>query len=180
MRTLLKSIEAEYGRYKTLAEGAIQQLADEDLGRTLGQGSGNCVATIVGHVAGNLESRFTDFLTSDGEKPWRNREGEFELHGESRAGIMLRWDRGWARLLDTLASLSDSDLTRGVTIRGVPLAVHEALHRSLSHTSYHVGQIVFIARGLRGSDWRFLSIPPGATAEYHRTQDLEKAPRPLT
>ncbi len=179
MRTLLSSIEAEYRRCKLLAESAMEQLEDEDLRRTLGENSGNCVATIVGHVAGNLESRFTDFLTSDGEKAWRNRDSEFELRSEPRAELVQRWERGCARLLDCLASLSDADFARTVTIRGVPLAVHEALHRSLAHNSYHVGQIVLVARGLRGSDWRFLSIPPGASAEYNRNPDLEKGPRPV-
>ncbi len=179
MRTLLSSIEAEYRRYKLLAESAIEQLEDKDLRRSLAEGSGNCVATIVGHVAGNLESRFTDFLTSDGEKPWRNRDSEFELRAETRAELVQRWERGWARLQGSLASLSDADLTRTVTIRGVPHAVHEALHRSLAHTSYHVGQIVLVARSLRGSGWRFLSIPPGASAEYNRNPDMEKGPRPV-
>jgi len=163
MRRIVSSIEAEYLRYKTLAEGAIQQLGDEDLYRKA-PGDGNSVATLVWHISGNLASRFTDFLTSDGEKPWRDRESEFVHRTVSRADVLKKWDAGWEVLLGALKPLTDENLDAAVSIRGIALAVHEALHRSLAHTSYHVGQIVFMARSLLGKDWQFMSIPPGTGA----------------
>ena len=119
-----------------------------------GPGGGNSILVICWHVAGNLRSRFTDFLTSDGEKPWRNREEEFQDRAATRAELLAHWEMGWSALLDALAGLTDSDLARTVTIRGQPLRVHEALLRSLAHVSYHVGQVVYAARALRGGAWR--------------------------
>lgn len=164
--------ESEHRRYKSLGEGAFKQLDSAQLSdRTLGT---NSVATIVWHVSGNLESRFTDFLTNDGEKPWRDRESEFASRSVSLAEVEEKWERGWGVLLDQLASLSDSDLTRTVTIRGIPHRVDEALLRSLAHTSYHVGQIVYVAKTLKGEDWRYLSIPPGGSAAYNANPTSEK------
>jgi hypothetical protein len=173
MNALIRSITGEFRRYKALAEGAIAQLNDADL-TVPGPGNGNSIATICWHVSGNLQSRFTDFLTSDGEKPWRNREEEFGQRMVSRSDLMTHWERGWEVLLSTLDSLNDADLERTVTIRQQPLLVHEALHRSLAHLSYHVGQIVFHARGLRGMHWKYLSIPPGKSAEYNEQPRAEK------
>jgi uncharacterized damage-inducible protein DinB len=160
MTTIVAAIQAELLRYKALAEGALSQLPDSDLVAPAA-GGGNSIAVICTHVAGNLRSRFTDFLTSDGEKPWRHREEEFEPRALTRADLLAVWERGWGALLDALRGLSDADLTRTVTIGGQPLAVHEALHRSLAHVTYHVGQVVYAARARRGDAWRFLSIPPG-------------------
>ena len=175
-RTLIASIETEYQRYKTLGDGALKQLEDSQLGA--GRGAfDNSIATIVWHIAGNLESRFTDFLTSDGEKPWRDRESEFEQRQVTRSEVLAKWERGWKILFDSVSQLSDGDLSRMVSIRGVPLAVHEALHRSLAHASYHVGQIVYLAKAARGSEWTFLSIPPGGTAAYNKDPTLEKGRR---
>jgi hypothetical protein len=172
-RTLISSIEAEYRRYEALGGGALSQLHDGDL-EGAGAAWNNTVAQLVWHVSGNLESRFTDFLTSDGEKPWRNRDSEFEPRQVGVAELRQKWEKGWSVLFDTLASLSDRDLARSVSIRGVPLAVHEALHRSLAHASYHVGQIVYLVKALRGNDWSFLSIPPGGSAAYNKNPTLEK------
>lgn len=177
-RRITGSIEAEYRRYRTLGEGAINQLTEAQLAEA-GPGGGNSVATLVWHVAGNLQSRFTDFLTSDGEKPWRARESEFEARRVTHAGLFEKWDAGWAVLFGALEALDDAQLDATVTIRGEPFSVHEALHRSLAHVGYHVGQIVFLARALRGADWRFLSIPPGGTAAYNRDPAHERAPRPI-
>ena len=164
-RVTVGFFEGEYRRYKALGEGAFNQLASGQLSaETLG---GSSVATIVWHVSGNLESRFTDFLTSDGEKPWRDRESEFASRAVSLAEVREKWNRGWEVLLNELESLSDSDLTGTVTIRGTSLRVDEALLRSLSHTSYHVGQIVYIAKALKGGDWEYLSVPPGGSAAYN-------------
>lgn len=164
--------EGEYRRYKALGEGAFNQLESSQLSdETLG---GSSVATIVWHVSGNLESRFTDFLSSDGEKPWRDRESEFASRSVSLAEVREKWDRGWKVLLGELQALSDSDLTATVTIRGTPLRVDEALLRSLAHTSYHVGQIVYIAKALKGDGWEYLSIPPGGSAAYNANPTSEK------
>lgn len=167
MNTIVASIRGEFIRYKALAEGALGQLADPDLAVS-GPGDGNSIAALCWHISGNLLSRFTDFLTTDGEKPWRNREEEFQERSVTRDELLEHWNRGWAALLNSLDALTDSDLDRTVTIRQQPLRVHEALHRSLAHASYHVGQIIYQARGLRGNAWQFLSIPPGQSAHTSR------------
>ena len=125
MRVLIQSIEGEYRRYQTLAEGALAQVAEPQLS-VPGPGNGNSLATICWHVAGNLQSRFTDFLTSDGEKPWRQREEEFVARTVSREALLAKWSAGWEVLLATLATLTDADLTASVAIRRQPLAVHDA------------------------------------------------------
>ena len=129
---------------------------------------------IVWHLSGNLASRFTDFLTSDGEKPWRHREEEFAARTVTRDGLMEKWRQGWGVLFEALAGLTDDDLQGQVAIRGQSLAVHDALHRSLAHASYHVGQIVYLAKLKRGADWRSLSIPPGGSAAYNQNPTLER------
>ncbi len=178
MRALLASIESEYCRYRLLAESALAQLTDPQLAHCR-PGGPNSVAALCWHVAGNLRSRFTDFLTTDGEKTWRDRESEFAQRSATREELLAHWNRGWSVLFAALGSLSDGDLGRQVQIRGQPLAVQEALHRSLAHTAYHVGQIVFLARSLVGDRWQFLSIPPGASEVYNLAPTLEKAPRPI-
>jgi uncharacterized damage-inducible protein DinB len=171
---IVSSVQAEYLRYKGLAESAIGQLGDAELVAP-GPGGGNSIAVLCWHLAGNFRSRFTDFLTSDGEKPWRHREEEFSRRSVSKQELLAFWDGGWAVLLETLRGLSDADLEREVTIRGQPLRVVEALHRSLAHASYHVGQIVYQARGLKGGDWHWLSIPPGQSDQYNARPTMEKA-----
>ncbi len=143
-RTIISLIEAEYLRYKGLGEGALEQLDAQEL---LVDAEGvNSVATIVWHISGNLESRFTDFLGTDGEKTWRDRESEFERRRAPPYVAPANWAEGWAALLDTLDQLADEDLSGTITIRGVPLRVDEALLRSLAHASYHVGQIVLLTK----------------------------------
>ena len=158
MRMVIDSVEGEFRRYKKLAEASFEQLADTEL--TVRPTDGNSVASLARHVGGNLASRFTDFLTTDGEKPWRDRESEFADRSATREELLDVWQKGWQALFSTLSSLSDSQLDQQVTIRGESLSALQALHRSLAHTSYHVGQIVFIAKGMRGDAWRYLSIPP--------------------
>lgn len=172
MRTVIAAIEGEYRRYKSLAEGAFEQLSDDELHAVAGEG--NSVATLMQHLGSNLQSRFTDFLTADGEKPWRDREGEFADRRLTRDALLQTWEQGWAVLFRALGELSDVQLGAHVRIRGVSLSVMEALARSLSHAAYHVGQIVLIGRGLRGSEWKFLSIPPGGTSAYNANPDKEK------
>ena len=172
MSTTVESVRGEYLRYKALAEAAIDQLDEAQLSAT-GPG-GNSIAVICWHVSGNLRSRFTDFLSSDGEKPWRHREEEFQARHVSRAELLEKWNAGWTVLLETLAALSDAELGRTVTIRQQPLSVNDALHRSLAHTSYHVGQIVYVAKALRGADWKYLSIPPGESDTYNASANRDR------
>jgi hypothetical protein len=175
MREILSSIEGEWRRYKVLGEGALDQARDFELGRSDG---GNSLAVIVAHIGGNLKSRFTDFLTADGEKDWRDRDSEFVPRPDiTRRELMETWNDGWRTLFDALGPLTDNDLSRTVTIRGEKFLVHEALHRLLAHTSYHVGQIVYVAKVLRGNDWNCLSIPLGKSQEYNRNPSHEKPPK---
>ncbi len=157
MRDILSAIEHEYRRYKSLGEGTFAQLRDEDLARTAGV-EGNSIANLVWHVSGNLRSRFTDFLTTDGEKPWRQRESEFDAREVTGEALRERWEEGWSVLFGALGSLTDAGLGKTITIRGEPLSVRAALLRSLAHTSYHVGQIVFLGKSVRGAEWTSLSI----------------------
>jgi hypothetical protein len=168
MRDIVESIQSEYRRYKKLGEGAIQQLREEDL-CVAGPGESNSVAVIVWHISGNLKSRFTDFLTTDGEKPWRLRDEEFHQRKVSSAELQQKWAEGWAVLLNSLESLTDADLSRTVTIRNEKQPVYTALHRSLAHTAYHVGQIVHVAKTVRANDWKTLTIPLGKSEEYNRS-----------
>ena len=156
-----------------MAEGAFEQVPDEMLSAA-GPGDGNSLAIICWHLSGNLKSRFTDFLESDGEKPWRERDEEFAERQVTRSEFMEKWNEGWDVLLATLGSLSDDDLLRSVVIRGQSLTVHEALNRSATHASYHVGQIVYIAHAFAGKNWKYLSIPPGQSASYNANPVLEK------
>lgn len=176
MRTIVSSIEAEWRRYKILADNALLQVRDEELGRE-GSGGGNSIAVIMAHLGGNLKSRFTDFLTADGEKPWRDRDSEFLPRlGISRSEILKVWNDGWETLFASLALLTDADLSRTVTIRGESFLVVEALHRLLPHTSYHVGQIVYLAKAYRGKEWNCLTIPLGRSQEYNQNPTHEKPP----
>lgn len=174
MNTLIKSIEGEYRRYKALAESALAQVPDALLSEP-GPAGGNSLAILCWHLAGNLQSRFTDFLTTDGEKPWRSREEEFAGRNLTRTELLDRWSTGWDVLLATLSDLTDADLPKTITIRRQPLAVHEALNRSLAHASYHVGQIVSLAHALCGDSWQYLSIPPGGSAAYNANARYETA-----
>ena len=172
-RTLLPLIEAEFVRYKLLGERAMGQLQPDELhARTE---HGNSIAIIVWHVSGNLVSKFTDLLTTDGEKPWRNRDSEFEARDVSPAELAEKWERGWGVLSGALAEMTDDDLAAPVTIRGVPFRVDEALLRSLAHLAYHVGQIVLLAKSFRGDEWEYLSIPPGQSEAYNANPVLEKS-----
>lgn len=175
MREFVSSIQAEYLRYKDLADKSLAQVADEDLSRP-GPNGNNSLAVICWHVSGNLRSRFTDFLTTDGEKPWRQRDEEFADRAVSRDELTTKWEAGWQVLLGALGALTDGDLSRTVTIRGQALLVHEALHRSLAHTANHVGQIIYLAKIFRGDDFRSLSIPKGQSQAYNSQPTKEKPP----
>ncbi|HXN35999.1 MAG TPA: DUF1572 family protein [Opitutaceae bacterium] len=158
----------EFRRLKKLGEEAMAQMGSEQFFAAPSAGD-NSVAVIVKHVGGNLVSRWSDFLTADGEKPGRNRDMEFEIEaGDSRERLMKQWEDGWAILFAALEPLTDADLGRTVTIRGEPLSVIQAVNRQISHYSYHVGQIVYVAKHYAGASWRSLSIPRGASAQFNR------------
>ena len=171
----LASIEGEYRRYRTLLEKAIDQVDESGLSATPFAGA-NSIASLGWHIGGNLRSRFTDFLTTDGEKPWRHRDEEFLPRVVSHAELRAKLESGWAPLFATLEQLRDADLGREVKIRGQALTVAEALHRSLAHLGYHVGQVVLLARAIRGDAWGFLSIPPGHSEQYNLDPKLERGP----
>jgi hypothetical protein len=162
----LEEVRRQFRGNKRLAEGAIAQLADEELFATL-DGESNSVAIVIKHLAGNMRSRFCDFLTSDGEKPDRFRDREFELNpATTRAEVMQWWEEGWAQVFCALDSLKPEDVMRTVTIRSEPHTVLQAINRQIAHYAYHAGQIVFLAKHLRGGDWKTLSIPRGKSEEY--------------
>jgi hypothetical protein len=153
--------------YKKLVERAMAQLSDEQLFTTLDPEM-NSIAVIVKHMAGNMRSRWTDFLTSDGEKPGRDRDAEFCDPPATREALLELWEDGWRCVLDTLESLSDADLGRTITIRGEAHSVMQAINRQVAHYSYHCGQIVFLAKHLRADQWQILSVPLGKSAEFNR------------
>lgn len=158
---------AVFRHYKKLGEAAMAQVADEDLTRTLDPEM-NSIAVIVKHVAGNMLSRWTDFLTTDGEKPTRNRDAEFEEPPATRAEVTALWERGWACLFSALEPLSDADLARTITIRGERHSVMQAINRQVAHYSYHCGQIVMIAKHFQSSNWKTLSVARRQSAEFNR------------
>ena len=153
--------------YKNLAERAIAQLSDEELLKSPDPES-NSIAIIVKHMAGNMQSRWPDFLTTDGEKPGRDRDAEFENPPDTRESLLAMWEAGWQCVFTELEPLTDADLGRTVTIRGEPHSVMQCINRQLAHYSYHCGQIVFLAKHLRSTDWKSLSIPRRQSAEFNR------------
>jgi uncharacterized damage-inducible protein DinB len=172
---MIKDFIDEFERYRVTGRKALDQAPDNVLNRVVGTGN-NSIAVIVRHIGGNLVSRFTDFLTTDGEKPWRDRDSEFEERTYTRAELLEWWDKGWNVLLPELAKLTDSDLEKTVTIRGQGLTVEAALARSVTHVAYHVGQIVILARMAKGEEWNWISVPRGKTKEYNQNPTKEKKP----
>ena len=152
---------------KKQAEGAMEQVSDEELFVTLDEEM-NSIAIIVKHMAGNMRSRWTDFQISDGEKPDRNRDSEFVEPPETREGVMKMWNEGWDCVFAALEPLTDTDLDRKVTIRGEPHSVMQAINRQIAHYSYHVGQIIFLAKHFKSSQWKSLSVPRNKSAEFNR------------
>ena len=163
MSAIVNAFEAN----KRLADPAIQQVPDDKLHIALDANT-NSIAVMMKHVAGNLASRWTDFLTTDGEKSWRNRDGEFVDSFGSRAELLAFWDRGWTCLFQTLQKLKQEDLEKTVMIRGEPHSVPLALERSLGHTCYHIGQIVQAARIHAGEQWQTLTIPRGGSQQFNQ------------
>jgi hypothetical protein len=153
--------------YKKMAEGAMEQVTDDQLFLTLDEEM-NSIAIIVKHMTGNMRSRWTDFLTRDGEKPDRNRDTEFVDPPATREELLKRWNEGWDRVFHALDPLTDSDLERKITIRGEPHSVMQAINRQIAHYAYHCGQIVFLAKHFKASEWKSLSVPRNRSAEFNR------------
>ena len=153
--------------YRTLAERAMEQVTDEQLFVTLDEHA-NSIATIVKHMAGNMRSRWTDFLSSDGEKPDRNRDSEFVDPPATREGLLALWNDGWQRVFGALEPLTDADLGRTVTIRGEAHSVMQAINRQLAHYASHCGQIILLAKHFQGANWKSLSIPKGRSSDFNK------------
>ena len=164
----LKDAVRVFRGQKKLADGAVAQVSDEEFFRAIDAES-NSIALIMKHMAGNMRSRWTDFLTSDGEKPDRHRDSEFVVEGEDRKAIEERWEAGWRTVFDTLESLKPEDFNRAVTIRGEAHTIVEAVNRQLSHYGQHVGQLVFLAKHLKSKDWKTLSIPRGKSEDFNKS-----------
>ena len=158
---------AVFGYYKKLAERAMAQVADEQLFAVL-DGEANSIAIIVKHMAGNMRSRWSDFLTTDGEKPSRDRDSEFVDPPATRDALLSEWEHGWATMFGALESLTDADLARTITIRGEAHSVMQAINRQLAHYPYHVGQIVLLAKHFASDHWQSLSVPRNQSAEFNR------------
>ena len=169
----LSSVRKRFREYKDLGDKTIDRLNGEQLAWTP-NGSSNSIAVIIQHMQGNMLSRWTNFLTEDGEKEWRNRDGEFEQRELSKIEVIALWNEGWKVFLDTLDSLSADDLEKEIKIRSQALSVTDAINRQLAHYSYHVGQIVFLGKWLLSDQWESLSIPKNASAEYNKTLDHQQ------
>jgi uncharacterized damage-inducible protein DinB len=163
---LADAIES-YRSYKKMAEKAMAQVSDEEFFASI-DAEANSIAVIVKHIAGNLRSRWTDFLTSDGEKADRNRDTEFEMMDDTRESLMQFWEAGWQTLFGAIEPLTVEDFGRFITIRGEPHTICEALNRQMTHYAYHVGQIVLLAKHFRSSEWKTLSVPRGQSAEFNK------------
>ena len=158
--------------YKDLGEKTFEQLEEKDL-HFQASSESNSIAVIVQHMAGNMLSRWTNFLTEDGEKEWRRRDDEFEIHQYSKQQVIDLWQKGWDCFLQALASLKDDDLLKTVYIRQEPLTVIDAINRQLAHYPYHIGQIVFIGKMIRDEGWKNLSIPKGRSQAYNKSADVK-------
>lgn len=172
-RTLTDIFIRRFEEYKSLGDKTLMRLSQQQMHFTPNETS-NSIAIIVKHMHGNMMSRWTNFLTEDGEKPWRQRDNEFEADPSSTEEIIRQWEEGWNTLLNVLRSLSDDDFSKNVTIRSQPLTVADAIVRQLAHYSSHVGQIVFIGKMLLGGQWQSLSIPKGASQTYNDKLTVRK------
>jgi uncharacterized damage-inducible protein DinB len=162
----LEDMAFSFRKQKGMAEQAISQLDDEEFFQRPGEHS-NSVAVVVKHLAGNLLSRWTDFLTTDGDKPWRDRDGEFVIGPEdTRDRLLAAWGRGWDALFAALAGLGEADLLKVVTIRGEGHTVLQAIDRGLAHAAYHAGQVLYVARLVRMGEWRYVTVPPGHSRQF--------------
>jgi hypothetical protein len=158
--------------YKHLSEQAFDQLEEKDLHFQPSSGS-NSIAVIIQHMAGNMLSRWTDFLTSDGEKEWRQRDGEFEIHSYSKQQLIDLWEKGWTCFFDALLSLKEEDLLKTVYIRKEPMTALDAINRQLAHYPHHIGQILYVGKMIRNDEWKSLSIPKGQSENYNKNEAIK-------
>ena len=172
MTSYLNSVLKEFNYYKYLGDQTIARLNEEQLNFKPDESS-NSIAVLTQHLYGNMKSRWTDFLTSDGEKTWRNRDGEFKINNPSKAALMELWDEGCKTLLDTIEALEESDLHKKIYIRNMSHTVIEAINRQLTHYAFHVGQIVFIGKLVLGKEWQSLSIPLNKSESYNKEKFLK-------
>ncbi|NLR93526.1 DUF1572 domain-containing protein [Flammeovirga agarivorans] len=169
MNTYLESIKKQFDYYKLLGEKTFEQVPEEKLFWQLNKES-NSISIIVKHLHGNMISRWTNFLTSDGEKEWRNRDEEFDNDIKSKEELLLKWNEGWECLFNAINSLTEKDLDKIVYIRNMGHSVSEAINRQLAHYPYHIGQIVFIGKVIQNDSWKSLSIPKGKSKEYNQNK----------
>ena len=169
---IVSAIVDEFRKTKSMADRAVAQVASDDALFFKLNPRQNSIAAIVRHMVGNMRSRFTDFLTTDGEKSWRDREGEFDDARCPRAELLALWETGWRCVFDAVEPLGDVDLSRVVTIRTEPHTVFQALNRQTAHYAYHVGQILLIAKHVVGDEWTYLTIAPGKTADFNRKMGM--------
>ncbi|HEX4052783.1 MAG TPA: DUF1572 family protein [Tepidisphaeraceae bacterium] len=174
-RLVMDALTKRFAAYKEMAQKAFAQISDAQLHQPLDQNT-NSIAVIMKHMAGNLRSRFTDFLTTDGEKPDRDRDSEFIDDNAERKAILAYWETGWRCLFDAMSPLTDGDLNRTINIRGEELTVIDALLRQLAHHGYHVGQIVQLARFLAKDKWTVLTIPRGGSKQFNAAMDTHRKP----
>lgn len=172
----LESTRKQFDYYRLLGEKSFAQLGDEDLLWQFNQDS-NSIAVMVKHLAGNMLSRWTNFLSEDGEKPWRNRDNEFEGTIQNKKELLLTWNEGWNCLFEAMDSVSESNFDQVVYIRNQGHSITEAIQRQLAHYSYHVGQIVYTARMIKGSEWQSLSIPKNASSDYNQKKFSQEKKR---
>jgi hypothetical protein len=172
LRTLLRRVKY----YKDLGERTFEQMEEKDFHYRPNEES-NSMAIIVQHMTGNMLSRFTNFLTEDGEKEWRQRDDEFNVHQYTQEQVMKLWNKGWSCFLDCLESLQEEDLMKTVTIRGEPLSVIDALNRQLAHYAYHIGQLLYLGKMIQGKDWKSLSIPRGESGAYNQSGQVKDPAR---
>lgn len=165
---------SNFHNYKKMAEKSMAQVSDEEFFKAIDE-EANSIAVIVKHIAGNLRSRWTDFLTSDGEKEDRKRDTEFELMDETRESLIQFWEQGWQTLFEAIEPLTAKDFEKTVAIRGEAHTICEAINRQMTHYAYHVGQIALLAKHFRSSDWKTLSVPRGRSAEFNRFLAEKKA-----
>lgn len=162
-----------FKNYKSLAEKSFAQLSNDSDFHYHPDKESNSIAVIIKHISGNMISRWTDFLTTDGEKPSRNRDSEFVSGTETRKQLMQSWDKGWEIFFHTLNYLTENDLLKTITIRGEALTVTQALNRQTAHYAYHIGQIVFLAKHIKNTEWKSLSIPKNKSAEHSKGSYLD-------
>ena len=167
----LEAFKLEFTRYKRQAERVFEQLGDEDFSRRLSEEQ-NSIHVIVKHMAGNMRSRFTDFLTRDGEKPDRERDSEFVEDIVPREEILATWERGWACVFGALAGMRGEDLARTVTVRREEMTAAAAIARQVAHYAYHVGQITLLGKQFVGKGWKYITIPPGGSGEFNKSMGM--------